>query len=472
MKKSVFLLACLMLLSVFVGCKKDDANNGPNEGGTPPPVQSSILDELPTMDMGGREFTLLTLNDYNDRGYFVSEAYTGEVLWDQAFERTAYVENKYNIDLKILEEAQCDQLLKQDYLGGTKLYDLMYPHPTAHIVGEMIEGYFTDLNSLSELTLSGAWYNQSQVQNYTSANGKLYVAVSDFSLAGQGMGTTVYNKALYTSGGHEANLYDMVRNGTWTQEAMMNIVKQYDSVGSDSEAPTYGLIFHRATLDSWPRAWGARILEKNADGGFALYSNNTRMSDFATTMFGIYYNTPGILTGSSNDADFPTSEMYLTFQEGRGLFITMDVRMTDLMSQLSFDFGVVPPPLYEVDETPEYQTFCGAGFFAIPARAKSVSESAVIFEALSRYSYEVVRPQYFEAVLLGRCSNESDDYQMLELIHASKFYDFGFTLDDSNNARSLLVNMIHTSESTNVTGYMRKYKSDFDAILELANSMP
>ena len=114
---------------------------------------------------------------------------------------------------------------------------------------------------------------------------------------------------------------------------------------------------------------------------------------------------------------------------------------------------------------------CASGFSGIPALAPDVGQSAVILEILSRYSYREMRPTFFEAILQGRLADEPEDYEMLELMHAKKYFDFGVTLDAEEQVKNILYNVVVDGQSRNISGYMRAKRADFDRLAELANNI-
>ncbi len=475
MKKCLlFLLTATVLLGMLAGCSGKEQppvqTGGDGDTGTDTGAPD-VVAEYPTHpEWEPREFHLLALNGYNDTHRFVDFEETGDPIVSASVARTNYVQTNYNIDLILDYTGDVLTGVRNDFLGGGGNIDLVYPHPTSGIVTLMTEGYLANLLECGELTLGGEWYNQSQIENY-QVNGKLYLAASDYSITGQGFAGIVYNKPLYESQGFEQNLYEEVKNGTWTYEMMLEMIEGFNSMEEDGVAKTYGLILHQGYLYQWTYAFGENILVRNGDGAYEIGFDSAHLSDIADAVYDLVWNNYGVLRGSSINANFPTSEMFTTYSGGRGLFFTYDIGgLYNLLRDLSFDIGFLPTPKFDAAQE-DYRVLCASGFFGIPALAPDVGQSAVILEILSRYSYREMRPTFFEAILQGRLADEPEDYEMLELMHSKKYFDFGVTLDAEEQVRNILYNVVVDGQSRNVSGYMRAKRADFDRLAELANNI-
>ena len=96
----------------------------------------------------------------------------------------------------------------------------------------------------------------------------------------------------------------------------------------------------------------------------------------------------------------------------------------------------------------------------------------MVLESLSIYSYEYMRPEFFNTILLGRLSENQNDYEMLEYLHNNKFYDFGVTFDETGVAKNLLYRVLFSYNDVRaVTTYMRGHAGELQEVVDSANAL-
>lgn len=470
-------ITCTLLLLAFVmllgSCTKEEPTGTTN---TPPAgnevATSAYQDEVVTVDMGHREFVMMSQETYNQYNFFYGEDYTGDPINDTAYERISYIEGRYNVAFEYKEVPAPAEALENESASDKSAFDLLYPHPTTSMGKLLNNGLLTNLKTLEHLNLDRPWYAQSQVTNYEK-NGYLLLATSDYSIVGQGIGGILFNRDFYTNLGNETDLYDMVYGGNWTLENMGNIIKNAgtDTAGT-GEREGYGFIMRQTAANGFATASGQNILVKNAEGDFALGFTTSMMSDIADAVNDM------LITGGENvltkdirsNAEFMASAEWELYKQGKSLFITFDFgQLQSLLRDLSFDIGFLPYPT--MTSTTDYRIRCGGGFFAIPAKAQSIEQSSIILESLSIYSYEYMRPEFFETILLGRLSENKADFDMLSYLQDHKYWDFGFTFDTKNVANYMLFNILFTyGDVRAVTTYWKGHKGEIEQIVTDANA--
>ncbi|MBQ7346364.1 MAG: hypothetical protein IJW55_00235 [Clostridia bacterium] len=446
-KKLLLAFLCLLLASMMVlacACDKDKKDETQTTASTDDEEtgDTSLYADLPT-DKINRELTALSPNEYLSS--WVQEGMDGDPISEIVYERTLEFEEKYDAVINTIMTDSWYDNLSNAYLGGGGVYDLLYPHPQGAIVTAMTSGMLTNLTELNTLSLDSPWYNQSQVQNYKT-NNKLYLAVSDSSITGQGFFALVYNRDLYQTLGYEENIHTLVMDGEWTMEKFAQMLAETASFADGTEDQTYGLCFNELATARWLYAGGETILVKNEDTGlFSKGLNSNNMVKIATNLYNIVYNSGNTVSDSYPNSGIPTSKVWLTFNAGRGLFATWDVGSCySYLREVSFKRGYAPLPKVDEDQS-DYKVVCASAFYAIPALSENAEESALLLEYFSIYGYEKIKPAFFTTILGGRLSGDPEDYEMLEFLHSKKFFDFGFTLD----SESEVLNLLKTSVVTN-----------------------
>lgn len=475
MKKRLFIgfLCVLLALATLLcaGCKGDGKENSTTGGqvnnGNQPSDNDSYA-HLPTTKLD-REYVILTDFGYPEGGVLLAEDYDGDPLNDVYYERTAYMQERFGATLMLADGAgQASQKVQQSHLGGGQEYDLVFPHPQVGIMSLMTSGTIANLHDLSLLSLDEQWYNQSQVQNYTS-NGKLYIATSDYSMTSQAFMGFAFNTAVYDNLELTDDLYQLVDNKQWTVEKLAQIVKDVtiDTAGTGDAG--YALVYRENFSHSMMYAMGGTILNKDANGNFTLGLTTNMLSTMETVLSDLV-STNTIHEACSNGA-LEGSKIWAAFKAGKSLFMTIDFgSQYTMLRDLPFDIGYLPPPTMNAGD--DYRIFCGAAFFAIPTLAKNINESAAIFEALSIYSFEHVRPVFFDSILLGRLSEKPEDYRMLEFMHNNKYFDLGFTIDQGvagSPASNALYQLVFTEAEAGF--YFMGNKQLFNEMVNQANNM-
>lgn len=463
-----FLLAATMLLPSCGGGGKKGANTTPE---TQP--QAAAGDPLKEM-LPDKQYD----SDFHIWNYFGEEAFCareedGDPIRTVEVQRTLYIEERFGVTLSSNKSGSYEQLKASQMSGGGE-FDLIYPHPTSGIVDLMTSGSCANLLDLEYLHFSESWWNQSQVENYT-ANGKLYLCVNDMSIAGQSLLGLVYNRDRYKNYEFEDDLHDVAMAKNFTLEYLGNLLKACQSSieGGDASTAEYGLLFQTDSSRRWMWALGERILTKNNDGEFVVALTAAPLTNMCKKLYTLLYETGDVLVEKTGgNAVFPTSNLWTTFSSGRALMTTFNIgSLHHMLRDLDFDYGFLPLPKLD-DLQPDYLVVEASSLVAVPARPKNLEMSGVILETFAIYSYQKLRPAFFDVILMGRLSENPDDYEMLEFLHTSKFYDFGFTLDTNEDALGIINAVVVDKKAPDSAAiYLRSKTNALNALATLANTI-
>lgn len=478
--RSTAVFLCLLLLSVlFVtacsGSRKPSVTTAESTNAVESGGESAEFDavrDIPSKDLN-RDFTVLSSFDL---GWLEAEN-SGDKVETAIYRRTMLAEDKYNMSFYISNASgSVYPSLQAATLANDKSFDLVFPHPTDSMVTIMTSGYYANLTDLQNMDLSNPWYNQSQVQNYTTQGNKLYIVTPDISIPNQGFFCLVYNRELYAQFNFADDVTELVNHGEWTAEKFNEIltVTDFELDGDPLGNENYGFLCNAAPSHRWTYAFGESTLVKKADGSFEVGLSTKNMSQIAATYDQLLYTH-----GDSVQVDFyynagiATSRNVSLFKAGHGLFINWDVGSCySELRGLEFKMGYAPLPKLN-DSQKEYRVICASGFYAIPYITTNAEESALIMEFLSGYSYQYLRQAFFEVVIHARMSESQEDYDMLEFLHNSKFFDFGYTLDESEVFVNMLSKAVVDNRNPSSVAVILKGNSNaFHQILEYANNMP
>lgn len=499
MKKhfTVWLCCLLAFMLLLNGCnEKDGAASDPQSSSTQATTVQSGTNEPNTeseddgyvsieewvpikdygVDGGRREVTLLTLPTYNDYNLFFISEESPDALKTVAKKRTDYIAEQYNVAFNISDTStDLLNLLQSSQFGNGGEYDLVFPHPTGGLLSMMSTGLLQNLCDFSNLHFDQPWWNQSQVKNYR-IDDKLYIAASDFSLCGQGFVGLIYNRDIYNKLQLEYDLYDLVDDKQWTIAKLREICMLYGSdVNSDDfydKQDTYGMIYQSQLAHREYWAMGGRIIDSDENGEHYLAIDADHTHSMAQALYNLLWNSDDHVwvAPSTYNATFPTSDGWLAYKAGQGLFMNFDLGgMYFHLNDLSFNIGYLPLPMLEEGQE-SYPVICASGFFAIPRKATDPEMSSILLEALSIYSYTNIRPAFFKTILLGRMSNVEEDYEMLEFLHESKIYDFGYTFSEGGSFM-LLQKFVVEDKDLEIASYIRGHRKEMEKTLDHIESI-
>ena len=91
------------------------------------------------------------------------------------------------------------------------------------------------------------------------------------------------------------------------------------------------------------------------------------------------------------------------------------------------ELGVVPYPKYD-ESVSRYYSLVDAGqnVFSVPIVAQRLELISVITEALAAEGYKTVVPAFYEIGLKTKYARDTESAEMLEIITASRYFDYGY----------------------------------------------
>jgi hypothetical protein len=124
---------------------------------------------------------------------------------------------------------------------------------------------------------------------------------------------------------------------------------------------------------------------------------------------------------------YPESEKM--FQEDRGLFMWVRLRIVQNLRGMETDFGILPMPKLNEAQQEWYSTvnsFTGQGVaLANLHDADGLARAGHIMEALAAESKYTVTLAYYDTQLKTKIARDDDSSAMLDIIFSSKVWDVG-----------------------------------------------
>jgi len=448
-------LAALMAGGAFMlaSCSTNTTNSNNTAAATTmlassmPTGTTAYTANVPDEDYGGASFTV-SFTDYHtsqggvwDHRDIVAENMTGDSINDAVYQRNQDIDQKFNVNVTgIQNTATTDTLVKKTVASGDGTYDLFMPVLNEYNTSAM-KGYFVNLATVQYLDFSQPWWDSNCEANLKIAD-RLYGMEGDLTIMDKDATTAlVFNKTLLQNLGLDSP-YDMVRNGTWTLDSFGTMVKSFSKdVNGDGKMDSndaYGYLYERDSVMGMYGACNQRIAQPNTSGGIDLTIGTQASMTTFTDIFNLIYDKDHCenVMIAYTDAMFPTS-MVQQFADNRGLF--MWIRMGDCynLRAATTDFGILPQPKADANQTQYFSSVNPyvASTICIPTSVSDISRTAVILEALSAESKNLLQPAYYDVVLDTKTLRDDDSKQMLDIIYSNRIYDIGdiFTLGNMSD---------------------------------------
>lgn len=287
------------------------------------------------------------------------------------------------------------------------------------------EGLFYNLlaDDVPYLDFTSPWWSESMI-NELAVNDRLYFASGEASLGVvKGMMCFYFNKDLVTDLQLD-DPYELVTNGSWTLDKFGEMAAQaYNDINGDSAidpGDRFGFIIANENhASNFLNSSELRVTRMNDDGIPEMALGEEKVVDLVSRLSTIMTDP-----GSAVVFDGKT-EYSAVFEEGRALFSTGEFSNAANFRDMTFDFGVIPYPKYDENQT-EYYTTARSTYscFGIPITADKTNCAAVL-EAMASESYYQVTPAYYEKALKVKYSRDDISSQMFDLIRDGVVYDFG-----------------------------------------------
>ena len=399
-------------------------------------------------DFGGRTIRFLGWTQAYKNEFEVSEENATTMLTAAVWTRNETVEKRLNVDLHWTYVNGCAGC-EDEYVGRAKSMltaqkiDVFTPYSR---VGNMlmIQGLAQDLNGISTVDLTDPWWNQSFVEN-ASVNDRVYFATGDISWTL--MGSTIafcYNKDILAK--HPGildqfgvdSMNELVAEGKWTLESMKKLAQAV------TEGKTCGITGYHVSMDAFYKGCDLDWMEVDPTTGNQIISDDQhsdRANDVVkqlTNFFNSSVSTVevqqnqnhGEIAQPGNFANPSNPE----WQKGNSLFVfnsmmsIKDYRFNDL----HFDFGILPMPMYDEDQT-AYKTVPDFEYsVCVIPRYLSDTDAEIfgaVLTAMASEGYVRITPCYYYEVMQQEPTDAPEDFAMWMLIQRSAELDGGRLFD-------------------------------------------
>jgi len=439
------------------------ANN--TENVTTTAETEDIKPELEEKDFGGRTFIIMTERwstyeplDCND---IVSDGYNGEVLNDATYQRNLNMSSKYNCEVEWLQQksSQADNALSTSITAGDKICDVYLIRGT-RLASSITKGYLTEFDNISSIDTDKPWWDQNSLEALT-VHDKAYATIGYTSTNYlKSVFTVCFNKTLIKDNALE-NPYDLVDSGKWTFDKVAemgeSIAVDLNGDGVRGTEDMWGINYTRDTLSGIFQSCGVTYGTVNQDGEAVLTiddeTNVERMTNIVPKLFDSSYSAD-TLSGTYIKATAFDGEF---FANSKVLFLFTATHPIEYLRAMTIDFGMLPYPKYSEDENYKPSVACiFISLTSVPVTsADELDDVGYFLEAYAYEGYTLLKPAFYEKILLGKVANDEDSMEMLQYIYENLNYDIATLYNFSSMTGT--VNDLSKTLNVNVSSYLRTY---------------
>ena len=482
-KRVLSAVLAVMMLLASVSCSESKTNSdetektagqnetiGAEESTTPETekelteyeARQLIPDELPDEKFEGKDFRVLTINEYAYE--IVSEDITGDACNDAIYNRNVNIESRFDVKISCNEEGSPEQTLKTMATAGTDDYDLVGMKNYLSYVPINAKAVL-NWTEIPHVDLTKPWHNSLANGNAT-INNRLYTICSDLSVTSMTFTHAIFfNVELMDNFGYTSDdLYSMVKEGTWTFDKFISMVdNMYEDKNGDGKKDKddvfgFGYYIENAA-DVWLSAFNQPIVSVTED-------NTIEVSFMCDKTVAIVEKLTDFQTNSPGFFRYTTAA-----KEEETMFLNEKLVMAPLrffaaynaLREMEATYSMLPYPKWD-EAQPGYYTNADDKFtaFAVPMTAYGNTEFiGIIYEVLCAESYKKVYPEYYDTALKGKYSSEPETAEMVDIIMSGRDFDFSFQFGETYFVRlPYLVRDMLLNNKTNVASeYKGKEKA-------------
>jgi hypothetical protein len=284
-------------------------------------------------------------------------------------------------------------------------------------------GYYLNLFNVPGIDMSAPWWDQKCVSDLT-IDGKLFFCISDMVILPYQMAwVLLFNRVLI----EDLDLpdpYDFVRDGTWTLDVMLELVRaaalDVDGSGVWGRGDRFGFASNASVPNSF--LLGASIIPivKDSDGVPTLIPPSSRDIEAIDKIWEIMNPANG------NHFRIAQNQEHEMLASREALFTGNNMTIIEQTREMEDSFGIIPFPKMNAEQGRYYANMgVSTPVLGIPVTADNPERTGNIVSAMSAVSMETLRPAYFEYTLNLRRVRDEDTLEMLEIIADSRIFSIG-----------------------------------------------
>ncbi len=476
-------LIWLVLLSLLTGCGSVDSSMEETDSVSPETVpETEVQSHLDAQDFGGISFTVLNREkspQYNAHPNPELDApeLNGETLNDAVFERNAMLQEKYNIKLVSITHASHDEsaaTLETAIAAGDTTNDASFLSPSVSM-RLALNGSLYRIADIPSLQTDEAWWMDNVMYN-TSMGGNSYFIVGDANIGAMNAAGIIYfNKQMHTDYALP-NLYAMADEGKWTLDTMFSLSESVttdaDGNGILDQHDIYGTVTSNFAWQPLFYGSGQLLISKNEDDHPYLDIGSEPNYDVLTGIIGFLASDTAVFNVTQCAAVTENLGQFIAnmFKNDQGLFFTEVMYGVPELRDMENDFGLLPLPK-ATENQQNYSTYLhpdNATAVVVPISNTELDRTGVLLEDMAFYSWQKIRPAFYDVMLKSKFARDNDSARMLDIILSEYTIDLGLIMKKSGINIDKLVKNAIAEGNTDIQSVIAANEASYNAILNEA----
>ncbi len=472
MKRSIaILLLAAMLTGTFASCSSAPAETdaaGETAAAAETVVETeetTFLENLPDADYAGATFRVHGANSLNGNEYATTLQFScgetnGEPANDILFERTAYLENLYNVKFEeIIEPGNIDpSKVIANIQAGDAACEMFFCDIAWQGYNIVIKGGVYPVDMVKGIQIDKPYW-ASEITDALTIGGSFYFPAGPISPRYYGSAyVLMFNREIV----EDMNLedpYTMVEEGTWTIDRMMDMALQswrdLDGNGTLDKNDQMGLGYEVLTPESFLLGCGYHYVE-NVNGSLQCMLDDENLITRIQWMCE-QFQKEGIFWEGRPEFDYDPM-----LEAGRMLFGNPCTFVLPVFREYDYDFGILPMPK-ENEMQENYISYAQPWVVSVPYvpvtnTGDTLSMSGVLIDAMAAYGYEKVRPVIYEDVISLKNTRDEASARIVDMIFDTITIDAAVCVGIDGFYRELQKLFCENLGKQEITSLYAKYK--------------
>ena len=410
----------------------------------------------------GTVITMMLRDEETWNREFFAESTNGDILNDAIYKRNQRIEEDLNFTFEFIESSSKDEsyrmVIAEYQSGGDSGLDLISNY-AYYSTASALRDCYVNLYDVETIDISHPWWNQTYVEAATIKD-QLYFIVGDLNLTGVDRSMVIYYNATLANDYKIGNLYDVVLDGQWTIDLLLQYTKDAwvdtNQSGIADLPDKVGILSSdgAASYDGFLTAFGIDILAKTSDGGLEIAWDPDKVSSAIDYNIALLSEAGGAYT----DSDEPT--LINKFTNDEALFwlfyIYPSAEVNQALRNMNSTYGLLPMPKFDLNQQNYYTTAQDAySTMSVMATSTHLSEVGIVFEEWNYRSYMDILPVYCEVIMKTRYLVDAESGMIFDLIRKSIKFDTGMVYgSEIDNIGTFTRSIVRSGTNT----FASKYK--------------
>lgn len=428
MKRIVLLIfACSLLFVSFASCYRPGSGNNTESSKTAvPSLTSENINSIPPeLKFQGLSFDIGAPGPTGPDYFDCDSPVSGDQISEAIYTRNRRVEERFEITINSLiigGSGNAAEYLLPYIKSGDDVIDIMATAFTQSAKPLIVNDLIIPWNGAKYINLSQPWWNTS-ITETLSLNNNYYFLGGDINWFTFAVTSAFFFNKKVAEEYQIGDIYQIVKDGNWTQELMMTLAKSASQENGDGVRDIkdkYGLCVNSHHLESFVYGRGMQLVSFS-DNGVDCRFDSEEMVDLIDRLGSFLKNNEYVWLDDGNET------LTQIFFDDRALFACAGFNACEEWRNQDSNFGILPLPKAS-EKQDKYYTYSDQWgmALAIPMTATDKDRTGAIIETMAQYSYEYIRPAWYEKTLTGKYTRDDESEEMLDIIYSNVLYDPGY----------------------------------------------